>query len=199
MLDDAGRRHSSCESAGEPCLLSSFSRDPLRLHCQGRACIYCVGRVLSSIAIDGCRRGEQIALPPAPDSPFPSIVPTLYTDYLVLLRDQRLGILFLFRCAISQTDRKFAALPAGWRVMSKIFSASSLHDPFTSPPNLPSDFAEVAGSIPRSVLRMCYEMSDTEKGCAMICPVLRHTSLCCYLGTLWDGYRALNRAGYQLS
>ncbi len=76
----------------------------------------------------------QIALPPAPDSPTPSIVPTLYTDWLVLLRDSALG----------------------WRVVSKIFSAASLHDTYAGPPLIPTDFAEVAG-------------------------------------TLWDGYRVLNR------
>ncbi len=76
----------------------------------------------------------QIALPPVPDSATPSIVPTLYTDWLVLLRDKELG----------------------WRVISKIFSAASLHDPFPGPSLIPTNFAEVAG-------------------------------------TVWDGYRALNR------
>ena len=69
----------------------------------------------------------RIALPPAPDSPTPTLAATLYTDWLTLLKDPEVG----------------------WRVISKIYSSKPLVDS----PALegvgaidPADFAAVSAA-----------------------------------------------------
>jgi len=68
----------------------------------------------------------QIALPAAPDSPTPTTSATLYTDFLVLLRDTE----------------------GQWRIISKVFSSTPLGEelPSRKRPG-PSDAAEVADSV----------------------------------------------------
>ena len=63
--------------------------------------------ILSVHVLDGtCASAKvQVALPPAPSSPTPTIEPTLYTDWLTLLHDPSLG---------------------GWRIIAKVYSSAPL-------------------------------------------------------------------------
>ena len=87
-------------------------------------------KILSIEIIDAtCASAKvQIALPPAPTSPTPTTSPTLYTDFLTLLRDPAIGS------------------GGEWRVISKIYSSAPL-DAATDNKLLPHDFADVAAAV----------------------------------------------------
>jgi len=84
-------------------------------------------RLLSLNVIDAHTAAAkvQVALPPAPDSPTPSLVPTLYTDVLVLLWEE----------------------VHGWRIISKVFAAAPLGELAVPRPIEPIHFAEVAQAV----------------------------------------------------
>mmetsp|Transcript_17087 Transcript_17087/g.30499 ORF Transcript_17087/g.30499 Transcript_17087/m.30499 type:complete len:288 (-) Transcript_17087:696-1559(-) len=66
-----------------------------------------------------------IALPPAPGSPTPTTEPTLYTDWLTLLKDPKLG----------------------WRVVAKVYSSRPLGALADVEKIVPSDFASAATAV----------------------------------------------------
>eukprot|EP00746_Dinoflagellata_sp_MGD_P012137 gnl/MRDRNA2_/MRDRNA2_125721_c0_seq1.p1 gnl/MRDRNA2_/MRDRNA2_125721_c0~~gnl/MRDRNA2_/MRDRNA2_125721_c0_seq1.p1 ORF type:complete len:318 (-),score=49.30 gnl/MRDRNA2_/MRDRNA2_125721_c0_seq1:109-1062(-) len=143
-------------------------------------------RVLSVMALNDSTAAVkvQIALPPAPNSPTPTFTPIIYTDFLVLLKDQGLG----------------------WRVISKIFSPAPLGDftmahsghPAVAKKLEPSDFLEATKAVWQGYVaagRACnsaHMASVFHPACNLTCVedgkvlVIDSKSFCKRVGERWD-------------